>query len=140
MHNDPIDCFESSEFLKENSISHSILQYNSTLFAEFIVPLLQGFETASILLTYRSNNLNVQDFIGQITHLIIFHKLDLVLGDFNINALRDLALLHAVRQYCYTLLGTEAAHIMGELLDHFCIRNNASFFGKAALQKQPVYY
>ena len=42
MHNDPKHCFKSLAFLKENNISHSILQYNSTLFAEFIVKLLQG--------------------------------------------------------------------------------------------------
>ena len=29
---------------------------------------------------------------------------------------------------------------MGGLLDHVYIRNNANFFGKAALQTQPVYY
>ena len=46
MHNDQIDRFKSLVFLKENNIlvflkenniSLSILQYNSTLFAEFIV-------------------------------------------------------------------------------------------------------
>ena len=36
MHNDPIDCFKSLAFLKENNISHPILQYNNILFAEFI--------------------------------------------------------------------------------------------------------
>ena len=49
MHNDPNDCFKGLAFLKENDISHSILQYNTTLFAEFIVQL-QGFEKVSILL------------------------------------------------------------------------------------------
>ena len=43
MHNDPTDCFKGVAFLKENNISHSILQYNSTLFAKFIVQLVQGF-------------------------------------------------------------------------------------------------
>ena len=37
MHNDPIDCYNRLPFLKENNISHSILQYNSTLFAEFLL-------------------------------------------------------------------------------------------------------
>ena len=59
MHNDPIDRFKGLVFLKENSISHSILQYNSTLFAIFIVPLLQGFEKVAILLTYKINDFNV---------------------------------------------------------------------------------
>ena len=54
--------------LKENNFSHSILQYRSTLFEEFIVPLLQGLKKVSILLTFGSNNFNVQDFIGQIIH------------------------------------------------------------------------
>ena len=134
MHNDPIDRFKSLAFLKENNTSHSILQYNSTLFAEFIVPLLQGFEKVSILLTYRRNNFNVQDFIEQTTHLITFHKPDLVLGDFNINAFRDLPFLDTMRQYGYTLLRTEPTHIMGGLLEHVCIRNNANFFGKVILQ------
>ena len=98
MHNDPTGCFKSLEFLKGNDISHSILQYNSTLFTEFIVQLVQGFEKVSILLTYRGNNFNVQDFIGQITHLITFHKPDLVVGDFNANALTT-QYLDAMRQY-----------------------------------------
>ena len=42
MYNDPTDCFKSLAFLKENNTSHSILQYNGTLFAEFIVQLVQG--------------------------------------------------------------------------------------------------
>ena len=87
MHNDPIDCFKSLAFSKENDISHPILQYNSTLFEEFIVQLLQGFQKVSILLIYRSNNSNVQDFTGQITHLITFHK-----PDFNIKVI--LTLMH----------------------------------------------
>ena len=45
----------------------NIPQHNSTLFAESIVPDLQGFEKLSMLVTYRRNDFNVQDFIGQIT-------------------------------------------------------------------------
>ena len=139
MHNDPTDCFKNLSFLKENNISHFILQYNSTLFAEFIVQLVQGFEKVSILLTYIGNYVNVRDFIGQIT-VIKFHKPDLVLCDFNINTLRDAPLLDTMRQYGYTLSGTEPTHIMVGLLDHVYIRNNANLFGKVKLQTQPVYY
>ena len=83
VHNDPTDCLKGLAFLKENNISHSIPQYNCTLFAEFFVQILQGFEKGSILLSYRSNNFNVQEFTRKISHLITFHKPDLVLGDFN---------------------------------------------------------
>ena len=115
MYNDPTDCFKSLAFFlkNKNNISHSRLRYSSTLFAELIVQFLQGFEKVSILLTYRSNNFNVQDSIGLITQLIRFHKPDLVLGDFNINALRDSLLLDTMSQYGYTLLGNEPTHIMG---------------------------
>ena len=142
MHNDHTGCFKSLAFLKENNIWHSILQYNSTLFAEFVLQSVQGFEKVSILLTYRGNNFNVQDFTGQITHLIKFYKPDLVLVDFNINALRDSPLLDTMRQrqYGYTLWGTEPTHIMGGLLDQAYIRNNANFFGKVTLQIPPVFY
>ena len=79
-----------------------------------MVPLPQGFEKISILLIYRSNSFNAQDFKGRITHLIIFNKPDYVLDDFNNNALRNLPLLEVTKQqYGYTLLGTEPAHIMG---------------------------
>ena len=74
----------------------------------------------SILLTYRTNNFNIQDFIEQITHLITFHKPDLVLGDFNINALRDSPLLGTMKQYGYTLSGTEPIHVMG-LATRLCL-------------------
>ena len=63
IHNDPTVCFKSLAFSKENNTSHTILQYNSTIFAEFIVQLLQGFEKVSILLPYRSDNFEIQDFI-----------------------------------------------------------------------------
>ena len=63
IHNDPIVCFKSLAFSKENNTSHTILQYNSTILAEFIVQLLEGFEKVSILLVYRSNNFKIQDFI-----------------------------------------------------------------------------
>lgn len=63
IHNDPIDCFKSWAFLKEN-ISYFMLQYNSTLFKEFVVPLLWGFEKVAVLLTCRSNTFYVQDFLG----------------------------------------------------------------------------
>ena len=92
----PTDCFKSLLFLKENNNSHSIQQYNSTLFAEF-VQLLQGFEKVYIYLLIE------EIIIGQITHLIAFHKPDLVLGDFNVHALRDSPLLDTMRQYGYTL-------------------------------------
>ena len=50
MHNDRSDLFKNLAFLKESNVSHSIQPYNSILFAEFIVSLLQGFEKVSILL------------------------------------------------------------------------------------------
>ena len=50
MHNDRSDLFKNLAFLKESNVSHSILPYNSILFAEFIVSLLQGFEKVSVLL------------------------------------------------------------------------------------------
>ena len=62
------------------------------MFAEFILPF-KAFEKLSALLTYRSKDIEVQDFVGQITYLITLHNLDLVLGDFNINTLKDLPLL-----------------------------------------------
>ena len=120
--------------------THSILQYNSTLFAEFVVQLLQGFEKVSILLTYKSNSFNVEDFKGQITHLIVSHKPYLVLGDFDINALRDSSLLDIMRHYRYTLFGIETTHVMGGLLDHIYIRNKANFYGKMRFQTQTAYY
>ena len=128
IHNDPIVCFKSLAFSKENNTSHTILQYNSTILAEFIVQLLEGFEKVSILLVYRSDNFKIQDFIWQLTHLITFHKTYLVLGDFNINALKESPLPDTMRQYGYTLLGTKPKHIIGGLLDHVCIRNNSNFF------------
>ena len=71
MYNDSIDCFKSIAlfffFWKKNNISDSIMWYSTTTLAELIAQFLQGFEKVSILLTYRSNNLNVQDVIGLIT-------------------------------------------------------------------------
>ena len=64
----------------------------------------------------------------------------MVVDDFNINALKDSFLLETMRQYGYTLLGTEQTHLMGGLLDHVYVWNDANFFGKMTLQTQSVYY
>ena len=96
------------------------------MFAEFILPF-KASEKLSALLTYRSKDIEVRDFIGQITYLITMHNPDLVLGDFNINALKDPPLLDTIRQSDYTLLGSEPTHIMGVLLDHVYIKNNTIF-------------
>ena len=77
------------------------------------------------MLIYRSINCNVQDFIGKITDLLKFHRPDLVLDGFNINPLKDSPFLETIRQYGYTLLGTEPTYIMDGLLNHMT---------------QPVYY
>ena len=68
------------------------------MFAEFILPF-KAFEKLSVLLTYRSKDIEVQDFIGQITYLIKLLNPDLVLGDFNVNALKESPLLDAMRLY-----------------------------------------
>ena len=52
------------------------------------------------------------------TDLLTFHRPDLVLDGFNINALKDPLFLETIRQYGYTLLGTEPTYIMGGLLNH----------------------
>ena len=51
--------------------------------------------------------------------------------DFNINALRDSPFLDTMRQYGYTLLGTEPTNVMGGLLDHVYRRNNANFLTRS---------
>ena len=38
------------------------MKHTSKLFTEFIVQLLKGFEKVFILLTYKSNNFNFQEF------------------------------------------------------------------------------
>ena len=116
-----------------------MLPYSGTLSAEFVLPL-KGYEKLSILLTYRSKNIGTQDFIEQMTYLTTLHKPDLVLGDFNINALKDSPLCDTMRQNGYTLLGSEPTHIMGGLLDHVYIKNNSNLFDKLTLQIHPVYY
>ena len=68
------------------------------------------------------------------------HNLNLVLGNFNINALKDLPLFDTMRQSDYTLLRFEPTHIMGAILNHVYIKNNTIFIGKFTLQTHPIYY
>ena len=70
MYNDSIDCFKSIALFFFFFFKKAIFQIPSCDIApqaELIAQFLQGFEKVSILLTYRSNNLNVQDVIGLIT-------------------------------------------------------------------------
>ena len=85
------------------------------------------FDKLSVLLTYRSKDMEVQDFIGLITYLISLHNPDIFLGNFNITALKDSSSLE------YTLLESVPTHIMGALVDHVYIKNNNFFFDKLTL-------
>ena len=144
MHNDPVDPFKSLAFFKRININHSATQYSGILFAEFHDPFNRNFEKISVLLLYRSNNSSnnvaVLHFITEINFLITLHKPDLVLGDFNINALANPSLLDTIKHQGYTLLGNEPTHIMGGLLDQVYVKNHVSYFDKINLVTKPVYY
>ena len=93
---------------------------------------LKHLRNIYVLLTYKSKDIGVQDFIGQIVYLITLHNPDLVLADFNINALKNSPLLNTMKQSDYTLLGSGPTYIMGTLLDHVYIKEY-NFFGKLTL-------
>lgn len=76
-----------------------------------------------LLLLYRSSRTPVDVFLCQLSNFLMTFTIDIVLGDFNINALEAPSRLENVM--CdFQLIVDSATHIDGGLLDHVYVHKN----------------
>ena len=96
------------------SSGFSLLSFSKSSFRE---------TTIKMLLLYRKRSPNLTSFYQTLLYLVQSYEFDIVLGDFNINALESHPCLSQIF-LDYTLSVTEPTHISGSLLDHCYINNN----------------
>ena len=79
--------------------------------------------TISCLLLYRKNSFNREDSLYLIQHFLANEPIDIILGDFNVNALNG---NNYFADYLtdYKQVVTEPTHISGSLIDHIYIHDN----------------
>lgn len=77
----------------------------------------------SFLLLYRKNTFNREDSLYLIQHFLENEVIDVILGDFNVNALsEENYFLHYLTEYKQVV--TEPTHISGSLIDHIYVHKN----------------
>jgi endonuclease/exonuclease/phosphatase (EEP) superfamily protein YafD len=83
-------------------------------------------ESRSFLLLYRKNNSNVSQYIEALQYLLNIYKIDMVLGDFNINyfnGTHSQSLISLMESLNYTQIVTEPTFVSaGSLLDHVYVK------------------
>ena len=97
----------------------------------------------SILSLYSKNGRNISQFIQNLQNILNTFKIDIVLGDFNINFLNhnEIQALHIImEQLSYTQTVKGPTFMSGSLLDHIYIRNEMWNFSDICTSVVPVYY
>ena len=104
LNNDAEDKFKSLPVLKKSRI-------NSTMFSEMSCAVLN--RKVSIVLLYQNKASNIAQFTEHILYLIRSYKPNLVIGNFNLNALilPNPALVLSIKNLNYHLMIAEPTHI-----------------------------
>ena len=83
-------------------------------------------ESRSFLLLYKKNNCNVSRYIEALQYLLNIYRIDMVLGDFNINyfnASHSQPLISLMESLNYTQIVTEPMFVSSDsLLDHVLVK------------------
>ena len=83
-------------------------------------------ESRSFLLLYRKNNYNVSQYIEALQYLLNIYRIDMALGDFNMNyfnATHSQPLISLMESLNYTQIATEPTFVYaGSLLDHVYVK------------------
>ena len=82
-------------------------------------------ESRSLLLLYRKNNSNVPQYMEALQYVISSSRIDMIIGDFNINYLNEIHSqpLSFMESLNYTQIVTEPTFVSaGSLLDHVYVR------------------
>ena len=124
---DHTDKYSSMAICVKNTLKVEGYEYIPTLNAlkfNLIDPKLQ--ESCGVLLLYRKNNSNVSHYLEALEYVISSSRIDMVLGDFNINYFNETQsqpLTSLMESLNYTQIVTEPRFVSaGSLLDHVYIR------------------
>ena len=78
-----------------------------------------------LLVLYKKNSLLLTNFCNWLLKFIFYNPVDIILGDFNMNALHENnSLLHVLSAYNQVV--TKSTHISGSLLDHVYVHKEFS--------------
>ena len=100
-------------------------------------------ESRSLLLLYRKNNSNVSQYMEALEYVINSSKIDIILGDFNINYLHEIYSqpLSLMESLNYTQIVTEPTFVSaGILLDHVYVRPTSIRILNNSRSVVSVYY
>ena len=107
-------------FRNDASIVREIKLHGASVI-EFVQPDFD--RSLKLLLLYKKHAVTLNSFCNWLEHMVINRSIDIILGDFNINALgENQSLINVLRNY--EQIVKDSTHISGSLLDHVCIRQD----------------
>ena len=120
------DKYSSMAICVKHNVEVENYEYISTLNAiKFDLVDTRLRESRSLLLLYRKNNSNVSQYIEALQYVISSSRIDMILGDFNINYLNEIHSqpLSFMESLNYIQIVDEPTFVSaGTLLDHVYIR------------------
>ena len=121
LYNNNQDRFCSLAFLYRDSLD--ILNELSLPSFSIITVVKKSFslQQLTILLLYRKNSQEMRVFMETLDYLLLSQSPDVVVGDFNINALKDNDGLMSTFEEYHQIV-SEPTHLAGSLLDHVYIK------------------
>ena len=137
------DKYSSMAICIKDTLQMLDYEYFSSLNAiKFIVLDTKLQESRSFLLLYRKNNSNMPEYIEALGYLLNVHRIDMVLGDFNIhylNAAHSQPLISLMESLKYTQIVTEPTFLSsGSLLDDVYVKPTSMRVTKNSVVS--VYY
>ena len=96
----------------------------------------------SVLLCYRKNNSNIEQFKDLISYLVRSKMPDLILGDFNLNI--DTTISHPfvswMSQIGYEQLISKPTHVSGSIIDHLYVSKSFYTQTHVSIVVRPLYF
>ena len=93
------------------------------------------------MLVYRSHNPSLTAFYNSLENLLSYPCIDIVLGDFNINAVNraNMNVQHTLSNYM--LLVNESTHVSGSMVDHvYFYGESLQKFSSSKVQVLSIYF
>ena len=137
------DRFRSLALLSKQVVNTSILEcYDSVLIFKCHLSRIDLPSSLQILLLNRSNTERLQQYSEYILYLVNSKRPDIILGDFNINAISQPspALLCQIQDMGYRQVVKEPTHISGGTIDHIYLSTHLLNSFQHIIHITPLYY